>query len=322
MSEQEQAPAARTEGQELARVVQQSGTIQAALSHDKVRRLLEAKLRKVSVNDFTASAIDAATNPDLARCRKDSLILAIVKIAEMGLIPGNTHKHVYLIPRQDKVDVMPSWRGYMYLMRQIPGVASIELFLVHADDKIAWDPTCSTRLVWSQGGDPLTRGFNPIKNGSLDGTNLRGGFARFTMTDGVVRDVLVTGEHIRKAWSCAQSKNVWTAWPEAMYRKTVANAVYSGLASWLNIADGPALRELAKAAEADNEGYDLGMATQAPPALAPPQKGGAALAAKIQAVKAQRDAADALLVADDEEGEAWDGINVQTGEVEEGEDEG
>lgn len=317
MAEQ-QAIAPKTEGREIAEAVDRAGSIQGALTHDKVRRMLEAKLRKVAVDDFIASAIEATTNPDLARCRKDSLLLAIIKVAEMGLIPGATHKHVYLIPRQDKVDAMPSWRGYMYLMRQIPGIASIELFLVHTDDRLAWDPSGTNKLDWSPGGDPLSRTFNPIKNGSLEGTNLRGGFARFTMSDGAVRDVLVTGEHIRKAWSCAQSKNVWTAWPEAMYRKTVANATYSNLASWLNIADGPALRELALAAEADNANFDMNALAVEPQALAPPVKGTVALAAKIQAAKAQRDAAEALLTpADDDPPEEWDAINVDpdTGEV-------
>lgn len=256
MSQQNQP----TEGQLVAQAIDRGGSIAQTLTNASIHRLLESKLRdKVSVDSFITSAIEASNDQNLAKCSRSSLIRGMITVAEMGLLPGPTNKHVAMIPRGGSIDVQPMFRGYLYLMRKIPGVANVECQLVHENDEFDYDHN-ARQVTHHAYADPFDREFGAVRSDdSLEGTGLRGGYTRFFFEDGSIRDYLVTGKTILRARKAAKTKNIWTSFPERMFMKTIANATAAQLATWLDVdfgVDSATLAHIERTRDIDNSYSD------------------------------------------------------------------
>ncbi len=271
-----------SKGSQIARVLDGQGTIAQKLNSPAIMAMIESKLRDgVTVAEFQASALQAATDPKLRDCSPVSLFMSIIKVAELGLLPGPTAKHVALIPRAGSIDVMPMFRGYLYLMRKIPGVANVECVLVHDTDTLVYDHESRQVVQHDYPADPFSRGFTAPGKSGLQGTGLRGGYCRFIFTDGTVRDLLCPGEHIVKAMGAAQTKNVWNQWFELMALKTVANYACARLPTFLDVDQGP-LAYIEVVRDHDNS-FSVADEPEAPKALADQRSGQDALRERLQA---------------------------------------
>lgn len=271
-----------SKGQQLAKVLDGQGTIAQKLNSAVVVAMIEARLRGgVTIADFQASALQAATDPKLKDCNTISLFMAIIKVAELGLLPGPTAKHVALIPRAGTIDVMPMFRGYLYLMRKIPGIASVECVLVHDADTMEYDHEARLVTRHDYPKNPFARVFCPPGKNGLADTGLSGGFCRFIFEDGTIRDLLCGGEHILKAMAVAQTKNVWNQWFELMALKTVANYASARLATFLDVDQGP-LAYIEAVRDHDNN-LSAEPQVEAPKALSDQRNGQVALGEKLRA---------------------------------------
>lgn len=269
-------------GTQIARVLDGQGTIAQKLNSPTIATMIESKLRGgVTLAEFQASALQAATDPALSQCSPVSLFMSIIKVAELGLLPGSTAKHVALIPRAGSIDVQPMFRGYLYLMRKIPGVANVECVLVHDTDTLVYDHESRQVVRHEYPADPFSRGFYPPTKSGLQGTGLRGGYCRFIFADGTVRDLLCPGEHIIKAMGAAKTKNVWSQWFELMALKTVANYACARLPTFLDVDQGP-LAYIEAVRDHDNT-LSVVDEPEAPKATADQRSGQDALRERLQA---------------------------------------
>ena len=66
-------------------------------------------------------------NPRLLSCDRDSLLLAVMKSAELGLEPDTVLQQCFLIPYGNKVQLQIGYRGLLKLARESKGVAFIEV---------------------------------------------------------------------------------------------------------------------------------------------------------------------------------------------------
>ena len=75
-----------------------------------------------------------ARTPTLLACTKESLLLAVVQAAELGLEAGGLLGECYLVPFKDKATMIPGYRGYVKLARQSGLISSLEAHAAHEKD--------------------------------------------------------------------------------------------------------------------------------------------------------------------------------------------
>lgn len=78
----------------------------------------------------------ANSNPALLRCSKDSIMLSVLQVAELGLTLNPAKDYAYLIPRAGKCCLDPSFTGLVYLATKAGAIKSIKSEVVHANDTI------------------------------------------------------------------------------------------------------------------------------------------------------------------------------------------
>lgn len=146
---------------------------------DDLQDFLES--RKDKLNDALAGAMDierflkvaliaATKNPDLRSSSKESLYLAIMESASVGLQPDN--REAALIKYGDHAEFMPMVKGIINLMLRSPGVTKVEARAVYDGDEFGYwyglhpdlkhipsgqtseKVTHAYAVVWRQGTEP------------------------------------------------------------------------------------------------------------------------------------------------------------------------
>lgn len=97
-----------------------------------------------------------ARTPALLACTPQSIVLAVMQAAELGLEPGGLLGEAYLVPYRAEAKLIVGYRGMVALARRSGTMASIEAHVVHANDvfdvEYGLDPKLSHRPSLS--GDP------------------------------------------------------------------------------------------------------------------------------------------------------------------------
>lgn len=84
-------------------------------------------------------------NPELSKCNQQSLISAVIQCSQLGLEPGNSLGHAYLIPfknkKQDTIDCqfIIGYRGMIDLARRSREVISISAHVVYENDTFEFE---------------------------------------------------------------------------------------------------------------------------------------------------------------------------------------
>lgn len=113
-----------------------------------VKQLLEASKSAISARlpkhvtpDRILKVALTAVNktPALLACKRDSLLLAILQAAELGLEPGGALGEGYLVPYGSTCQFIPGYRGLISLARRSGQIVSLEAHVVHQKDTFTFE---------------------------------------------------------------------------------------------------------------------------------------------------------------------------------------
>lgn len=197
----------------------------------------------VSKGRFISSAIAAVKqNPDLLRASPRSLMSAVTKSAQDGLIPDGREGVITAYAGEAKWN--PMTYGLRKRAKEIDGIL-IDAQVVRAND----------HFIWHQGDVPRIEHI-PAALGTARG-NLMGVYAIFKREDGTVLHREVMDEFqvaAVKEQSKAKGGLLWTTFEEEAWRKTVVRR---------GIKSVPVSEKLEAIAQRDDDHFDFGTSTPA-----------------------------------------------------------
>jgi len=229
--------------------------IAALLNDPKIKQQMALALpRHVTADRLARVALtEVRRNPALARCDQMSFLGAIMTCAQLGLEPGGTLGHAYLVPFENRkagrteVQFILGYRGMIELARRSGQIQSIEARAVYEGDRFDVKFGLDSDLTHVPDFDNPNR-TQPEK--------LRFVYAVAKLKDGGVQFEVMSRREIEAAR--AQSKSAtsgpWQTHYEAMSLKTVIRRLFKYL---------PISIELAQAIEQD-ERAELGISQDNP----------------------------------------------------------
>lgn len=206
----------------------------------------EAVLPKhLTVGRFLKVALASLTRtPDLAKCRPETLIMALAACSELGLEPNSPLGHAYLIPYGNDCQLVIGFKGLIALARRSGEIASIDVAVVHARDVFSYVRGDNPRIHH----EPFVPKYNDA--GKLDGPSDPGptvaAYMIAKLKDGSVQREVMYRHEIEAVRNGSKMKNgvPWTKHWDEMARKTVFRRGWK----WL-----PQSTEMAKALELDDD---------------------------------------------------------------------
>jgi len=230
-------------------LMKQKGRIEAALpSHLTADRMLSIVMTEIR------------KNPDLSKCTLSSLISAVIQCSQLGLEPGGSLGHAYLIPFYNKkasahdCQFMIGYRGMIDLARRSQQIVSITAQVVYEKDLFEFEYGLNEKLrhIPHQGDD------KGILLGAYALAKLTGGGYQFEVIykNGLdkVREFSLT-----KMSDNAKKYSPWNTSYEEMARKTVVRRLFKYLPVSIEIQKAVTLDESAECGEQDNRHLiDLG----------------------------------------------------------------
>lgn len=169
----------------------------------------------VPLEAFRNAAIVAYTdNPQIARCKPESVFRALRKCAASGLVPDG--HEAALVPYKDECQFIPMVAGLRKVARNSGEVAGLWDDVVYDGETIEiWIEDGKRR--WNHLNEDGTR-INPMKRGG----DIIGAYAVAELKDGSVDFEPMSKEAIEKVRNVSRAKNgpAWTNWYDQMARKT------------------------------------------------------------------------------------------------------
>jgi recombination protein RecT len=229
--------------------------IAALLNDPKIKAQIALALpRHVTADRLARVALtEVRRNPALAKCDQMSFLGAIMTCAQLGLEPGGTLGHAYLVPFENRkmgrteVQFIIGYRGMIDLARRSGQIQSIEARAVYEGDRFEVKFGLDSDLTHIPDFDNPNR-TQPEK--------LRFVYAVAKLKDGGVQFDVLSRREIEaiRAQSKAATSGPWQTHYEAMALKTVIRRLFKYL---------PISIELAQAIEQD-ERADRGEPQESP----------------------------------------------------------
>ena len=115
----------------------QSDSVQALLSKTEVKEQIKLALPAHMTPDrlLRIALTEVRRNPKLANCEQTSLLSAVFQCAQLGLEPGTSLGHAYLIPYGREVQFQIGYRGMIDLARRSGQIHSIDAHAVYEGDE-------------------------------------------------------------------------------------------------------------------------------------------------------------------------------------------
>jgi len=214
---------------------------------DKMKPQMAAALPKhVDVNRMTRIALtEFRKTPALAKCDPKSFLGAVMQSAQLGLEPGSSLGHCYLLPFKSQVQLIIGYRGMIDLARRSGQITSLTARAVYKNDEFKYSYGLDETLTHvpneeaEQAPENLTHVYAVAK--------LKGGGIQFEVMS---RSQV---EKIRKA-SRAGNTGPWVAHFEEMAKKTAIRRLFKYLPVSIEIQKAVTLDEKADAGVTqDNE---------------------------------------------------------------------
>jgi recombination protein RecT len=194
-------------------LVQRTQQTVALIDHPQFLEQVEALLpEEVPLRRFVQVAKTAIrSNPELVQADQNTLFAAIIRCAQDGLYPDK-HEAVLNV-YGGKVTYLPMVRGVIRAARDYGWLMHAEA--VYENDQFEW-----------RGSDE-----KPYHRHPRPGEGRGGLVAAFAYaTHGAeTMSVVLYEDDVAKRRAKAQTEKVWKEWPEAMYRKSAAHALYRKL---------------------------------------------------------------------------------------------
>lgn len=211
------------------------------------KRFTELADQRTFKKEISFAMQHISKNPQLQKCDKNSLISAVLNVANFGLSLNPVRKEAYIVPRWDRQSGMiaylePSYQGIIKSVTEHGGVLSISAHVVYMGDEFEYE----------NGLEPKLR--HAPKYKSKDVTHafaiatLQGGLKQVEVMEiselNDVRDTSTSWKAFKegKIASC-----IWNDWPQEMYRKTVIRR----MCKYLPKGNNDRLAELVAADETD-----------------------------------------------------------------------
>ena len=114
----------------------QADTLAAMLSSPKMKAQFQAALPKHMTAERMARIVttEIRKTPALAKCDQASFLGSVIQCAQLGLEPGNSLGHAYLLPYGSQVQLIIGYRGMIDLARRSGQIVSIAAHEVCAND--------------------------------------------------------------------------------------------------------------------------------------------------------------------------------------------
>lgn len=155
------------------------------------------------------SVIKSSYLMEAANQNPQSLLNAVINVASIGLSLNPAEKLAYLVPRDKNACLDISYIGLIKLATDTGGIVWAKAELVYETDQ--FEMTGINSLPFHK--------YNPF---SANRGNIIGGYSVAKLAGG--SDYIVdvqTEAYFAKVCGVAKTKNIWTAWPEAMRLKTL-----------------------------------------------------------------------------------------------------
>lgn len=198
-----------------------------------IRRFSDVNIPESTATKELSFAMQAiAGSEQLQQCDKNSLLAAIVNIANIGLTLNPASKEAYLVPRWNnrlkvlEAGLQPSYVGLMKLVMQTGAVKSVVCNVVYEGDYFEMDVADNTRPVVHR----------PVLQRAKRGEKL-GAYALATMADNTRQVEWMEMQDIYTVRESSDSyKNEktrqyspWVKHEDEMIRKTVVRRIYKYL---------------------------------------------------------------------------------------------
>jgi recombination protein RecT len=215
------------------------------LTADRMARVAMTEIRK---------------NPQLMKCKPESLFGAIIQTSQLGLEPGNALGHAYLLPYGLEVQLIIGYRGMIDLARRSGQILSIEAHAVFEGDTFE----CSFGLNSDLRHVPDWE--NPNRT---DANKLKFVYAVAKLKDGGTQFEVMSRAEVDaiRARSKAGRSGPWVTDYQAMAQKTVIRRLFKYLPVSIEMQQAIGIDEKADAnIPQDNSLVIEGVATEDEPA--------------------------------------------------------
>lgn len=177
-----------------------------------------------------------AYSPRLLQCTAQSILLAVMQAAQLGLEIGGPLGHAYLVPYKQTAQFIPGYRGLIDLARRSGAILVMEAVAVYAGDFFDYERGLVPRLVHRPGDDQKDVQNEPPLDAVYAIARMRDGLSQF--------DVLRRWQVDRiRTRSRAAHDGPWVTDYDEMAKKTVIRRLSKLL---------PMSIEMAAAIELDN----------------------------------------------------------------------
>lgn len=182
--------------------------------HDRLSSALEGT--GLSADRFIEGVVQTvAKNADLLKCTRESVLLACLESAQIGLEPTGILNQAWLVPYKTTARLMIGYGGYITLLDRSRSYDFIEAVLVYENDEFWYERGTNPQIHHVPAADGQ-RGHFGHKNGGGYWVAWKKGSSRPQW------DVMSWDElQKRRATSKRAEEDMWRAWPEEMYRKTI-----------------------------------------------------------------------------------------------------
>ena len=133
-----------------------SNQVQPARAQDSIEQLLKrlapqlerALPKHMTVDRFARVALtEFRKTPALAKCSTESFMAALMMGAQLGLEPGNSLGHCYLIPYGNTCQFILGYRGMIELARRSSQIVSIQAHEVYENDEFVFEYGLEEKLI-------------------------------------------------------------------------------------------------------------------------------------------------------------------------------
>lgn len=205
-------------------------------------------------------------NPRLGQCNAASLLGAIFTCAQLGLEPGGTLGHAYLIPYRDECQFQIGYKGMIELARRSGKIQTISARCVYQNDSFDYSFGLNEDLVHRPANGErgeLTHAYAVAK--------LKDGGVQFEVMDRLeLEDVRDGSQGYQTAIKYNKTDTPWISSFDEMCRKTVIRRLFKYLPVSVEIAKAASLDEAADRGQRQETDLDhLLLPAEAPaPAIA------------------------------------------------------
>lgn len=195
----------------------QTGLVLHGLLTNRQDRLTNAlEGTGISADRFIEGVVQTvAKNNDLLKCTRESVLMACLEAAQIGLEPTGVLNQAWLVPYKTTARLMIGYGGYITLLDRSRSYDFIEAVVVFENDEFWYERGTNPQIHHVPAADGQ-RGHFGHKNGGGYWVAWKKGSHRPQW------DVMSWAElEKRRKTSKRAEADMWADWPEEMYRKTI-----------------------------------------------------------------------------------------------------